>query len=153
MITPTELAAPAASDRLKRRLLKTYVILLLFIAQKAFGNLSLALGMKRLPDGSAANPLLYLRAIVDPFVLAGILLLILALLTRMVLLSLADLSFILPVTAVGYVLAAVLGRYVLHETITDRRWMGTVLICIGAALVSSNPRTKTAPRARKGGDS
>ncbi len=142
-MTPAE--SPVQSPPpLKRRLFKTYLILLLFILQKAVGNLSLAWGMKRIPSISGPDALLYLRAILDPFVAAGVLFLILALLTRMVLLSLADLSFVLPVTAVGYVLAALLGHFVLHETVTDRRWMGTVLICIGAALVSSSPRTKTA---------
>jgi drug/metabolite transporter (DMT)-like permease len=145
-MTPTE-SAPAQTARLKRRLLKTYVILLLFIAQKAVGNLSLAWGMKRLPASSGADPLLYIRAMFDPFVAVGIAALILALLTRMVLLSLADLSFVLPVTAVGYVIAALLGHFVLHEAVTDRRWLGTILICIGAALVSSSTRTKTAREA------
>jgi len=126
------------------RLVKTYAILLLFIAQKAAGNLSLAWGMKRLPSNPGTNPLLYVRAMLDPFVAAGIAALILALLTRMVLLSLADLSFVLPVTAIGYAVAAFLGKIVLHETVTDRRWAGTLLICIGAALVGSTPRTTTA---------
>jgi drug/metabolite transporter (DMT)-like permease len=145
-MTPAE-AAPAQPARLKRRLFKTYLILLLFIAQKAVGNLSLAWGMKRLPASSGADPLLYIRAMFDPFVAVGIAALILALLTRMVLLSLADLSFVLPVTAIGYVLAALLGHFVLHETVTDRRWLGTILICIGAALVSSSTQTKTVPEA------
>ena len=122
---------------MKSHLLKTYAILLLFIAQKAIGNLSLAWGMKRLPSNPGANPLLYVRAMFDPFVAVGIGALILALLTRMVLLSLADLSFVLPVTAVGYVIAAFLGKVVLHETVTNQRWLGTILIFIGAALVSS----------------
>jgi uncharacterized membrane protein len=125
------------------RLAKTYAILLLFIAQKAVGNLSLAWGMKRLPSNAGTNPLLYVRAMLDPFVAAGIAALILALLTRMVLLSLADLSFVLPVTAIGYAVAAFLGKLVLHETVTNRRWAGTFLICIGAALVGSTPRTTT----------
>lgn len=128
---------------MKHGLLKTYLILLLFIAQKAVGNLSLAWGMKRLPSDPGANPLAYIRAIFDPFVAVGIAALILALLTRMVLLSLADLSFVLPVTAIGYVIAAFLGKVVLHETVTDRRWLGTLLICIGAALVGSTSRTTT----------
>ena len=55
----------------------------------------------------------------------------------MVVLSLADLSFVLPVTAVGYIIAAFLGKVVLHEVVTNRRWIGTILIFIGAALVSS----------------
>ncbi len=69
--------------------------------------------------------------------------LIVALLTRMVLLSLADLSFVLPVTAVGYVLAAFLGKVVLHETVTRERWLGTVLIFVGAVLVGSTQQTTT----------
>jgi drug/metabolite transporter (DMT)-like permease len=145
-VTPADIASAPTAHPLRRRLFKTYFILLLFIAQKALGNLSLAWGMKRLPPSSGADPLLYIRAIFDPFVALGIAALILALLTRMVLLSLADLSFVLPVTAAGYVIAALLGHFVLHEPVTGRRWLGTVLICIGAALVSSSASSSTSPK-------
>jgi uncharacterized membrane protein len=70
--------------------------------------------------------------------------LIFALLTRMALLSLADLSFVLPVTAVGYVIVVALGRVLLHETVTPQRWLGTLLIFGGALLVGSTAR-KTTP--------
>jgi drug/metabolite transporter (DMT)-like permease len=116
--------------------LRTYSVLLLFIVLKAVGNLSLAWGMKHLP-AAGANPLSYVRAMLDPFVALGVVSLIVALLTRMVLLSLADLSFVLPVTAVGYVIAAFLGKAVLHESVTSRRWLGTILIFIGAILVGT----------------
>ncbi len=116
--------------------LRTYGVLLLFIALKAAGNLSLAWGMKHLPT-AGANPLAYIRAMLDPFVAIGVVSLIVALLTRMVLLSLADLSFVLPVTAVGYVIAAFLGKTVLQEAVSGRRWLGTLLIFIGAVLVGS----------------
>lgn len=106
------------------------------------GNLSLAWGMKH-TRAVSANPLLYLRAMLDPVVALGVAMLILALLTRMVLLSLADLSFVLPVTAIGYVLAALLGKIFLHENVTVQRWLGTLLIFAGAALVGSTPRTTT----------
>ena len=57
----------------------------------------------------------------------------------MALLSLADLSYVLPVTAVGYVIAAFLGKTFLSETVSNQRWLGTALIFLGAALVSSRP--------------
>ncbi len=79
----------------------------------------------------------------EPAVAAGVLLLIFSLLTRMALLSLADLSFVLPVTAIGYVLAVFIGKYFLNETVSTQRWIGTVLICIGAALVSSTSQSTT----------
>src|SRR5271166_556086 len=123
--------------------LKTYSVLLLFLALKAAGNSSMAWGMKQVPEKMSMAPALYLRAMLNPFVALGIAALILALLTRMALLSLADLSFVLPVTAVGYVIAVFLGKVFLHETVTGQRWLGTLLIFAGAALVGSTSRNTT----------
>jgi uncharacterized membrane protein len=124
-------------------LLRTYAVIALFIALKAAGNLSLAWGMKHSAETVSANPLQYLRAMLDPAVAAGVAMLILSVLARMALLSMADLSFVLPVTAIGYVLAAFMGKTFLHETVTAQRWTGTVLIVIGAALVGSTSETTT----------
>ena len=123
--------------------LKTFAVVLLFIALKAIGNLSLAWGMRHLSENVSANPLFYLQAMLNPFVMLGVIALILALLVRLVLFSLSDLSFVLPVTAVGYVIAAFLGKTVLHETVSSARWLGTVLIFAGAALTSSTVKTAT----------
>ncbi|HLX46080.1 MAG TPA: EamA family transporter [Bryobacteraceae bacterium] len=120
-------------------LIRTYAVVALFIALKAVGNLSLAWGMKHSTH--------YLEALLDPAVALGVALLILSVLTRMALLSMADLSFVLPVTAIGYVLAAFLGKTFLHETVTPQRWAGTVLIVIGAALVGSTSESTTGDRA------
>jgi uncharacterized membrane protein len=118
-------------------------ILVLFIALKAVGNLSLAWGMKHFPQSMSANPIPFIRAMFDPFVALGVAALILALLVRMALLSLADLSYVLPVTAIGYVIAAFLGKTFLSETVSNQRWLGTALIFIGAALVSSTAHSTT----------
>lgn len=114
--------------------------MLLFIALKAFGNLSLAWGTKHFRQHLSVSPLPYIAAMLNPFVTAGIAMLVLSLLTRLALLSLADLSFVLPVTAVGYVLSAWLGVTFLGETVTPVEWMGTLFIFAGAAVVSSTPR-------------
>jgi drug/metabolite transporter (DMT)-like permease len=118
---------------------RTYLLLFLFLVFKAFGNLSLAWGTKHFPESLSFYPLLYLRAMLNPFVASGILMLILALLVRMALLSVADLSFVLPLTAVGYVFAALLGRFLLHEEVTAARWLGTLLIFGGVAVVGATP--------------
>jgi uncharacterized membrane protein len=82
----------------------------------------------------------------NPFVATGIIALILSLLTRMALFSLADLSFVLPVTAIGYVMAVFLGKVLLHETVTPQRWTGTLLIFGGALLVGSTSHNTTSSR-------
>jgi uncharacterized membrane protein len=125
-------------------LLKTYSVLVFFLALKAAGNSAMAWGMKQVPERMSMNPALYLRAMLNPFVAIGVAALILALLTRMALFSLADLSFVLPVTAVGYVIAVFLGKVFLHETVSHQRWLGTLLIFAGAVLVGTTSRNTTA---------
>src|SRR5271169_3949064 len=122
---------------------KTYSVVLLFLALRAVGNSSMAWGMRQVPERMSMNPALYLHAMLNPFVALGIAALILALLTRMALFSLADLSFVLPVTAIGYVIAVLIGKVFLHETVTPQRWLGTLLIFLGAALVGSTSRNTT----------
>jgi drug/metabolite transporter (DMT)-like permease len=126
-----------------RMVLKTYFVVLLFLALRAVGNSAMAWGMRQVPEQMSMNPLLYLHAMLNPFVATGIVALILALLTRMALLSLADLSFVLPVTAVGYVIAVFLGKFFLHETVTQQRWLGALLIFAGAVLVGTTSENTT----------
>jgi len=122
---------------------RTYSLLSLFVFLRPLGNLSLAWGTKHFPQVLSMNPAVYLRAMVDPFVALGIAMLILALLTRMALLSLADLSFVLPVTAIGYVMATLFGQVFLHETVGVQQWMGSVLIFMGTGLVGTTSQNTT----------
>jgi uncharacterized membrane protein len=72
--------------------------------------------------------------------------------SRMALLSWADLSYVLPVTSVGYVIVALIGKLLLNESITGRRWAGIVLIMAGVALVSAGaPSTVHREAAPAGG--
>jgi len=128
---------------MKGSAVKTWSVLLFFLALKAAGNSSMALGMKQIPEQMSIDPTLYIRAMLNPFVAMGVITLILALLTRMALLSLADLSFVLPVTAIGYVLAVIIGRTFLHEAVSWQRWAGTLLIFGGALLVGTTSRNTT----------
>ena len=139
--------APLVHAASRSKLLRTLGLLFLFISFKAAGNLSLAWGTKHFPQHLSTNPLLYVAAMVNPFVSTGIVMLILSLLARMALLSLADLSFILPVTSVGYVVSALLGVAFLGEKVSPAAWAGTLLIFAGAAVVSSTPRIEVVEKA------
>jgi drug/metabolite transporter (DMT)-like permease len=123
--------------------LKTGGVLLLFLALKAGGNSFMAWGMKHVPERVSIDPALYLHAMANPFVALGIFALILSLLTRMALFSLADLSFVLPVTAIGYVFAVLIGKLFLAESVSGQRWLGTALIFLGALLVGTTSRNTT----------
>jgi uncharacterized membrane protein len=125
------------------RTFRTYFLLLSFVGLRAFGNLALAWGTKHFPQTLSIHPASYLQAMLDPFAALGIAMLIFSMFARMALFSVADLSFVLPVTAVGYVLAALLGKFFLAEPVSPDRWLGTALIFVGAALVGSTPRNTT----------
>jgi len=107
------------------------LLLVIVVVCNVLGNLALSWGMKRVP--AQAGPIEWL---IQPAVVGGIALLIVWTLSRLALLKLADLSFVLPVTAIGYVLNAALGASLLGEHVSLQRWAGTILIVAGAALVA-----------------
>jgi drug/metabolite transporter (DMT)-like permease len=120
---------------------KLLVWVLFVIFSGVFGNFFLSWGMKHAP-ALTASPLSYLRVMMNPAVILGILLLISWMLSRMALMSWADLSFVQPVTAIGYVLSAIMGQLFLGEHVSLQRWSGTLLIMAGTALVSvTTPKT------------
>ena len=130
------MTASASRLRLKTRLLAVVVIL-----SNVIGNFCLSRGMKA-PD----SPGFFLAVFLNPWVILGVSLLILWMLSRMTLLSWADLSYVLPVTALGYVLTALAGSFLLGEQVSPGRWAGIALIVCGVALVGGTPIRTTPAR-------
>ena len=130
---------------------RTLALVLAVVLFNAFGNLLLALGMRQVPETSILRPVGVLEAMLNPFVVSGITLLILWLLSRMALLSWADLSFVLPLTSLGYVFAAVFGKVFLHESVSVGHWAGTLLIFAGTTMVgTTEQQTQEEPPASGG---
>ena len=50
-------------------------------------------------------------------------------------LSLENVSFVVPVTALSYVVGAYGGALFLGEKVTRQRWLGVLLVCIGVTMV------------------
>jgi uncharacterized membrane protein len=107
------------------------ILIAVVVLSNVFGNFFMARGLKNRDIGGMD----YIRVLFEPWVASGILLLILWMVSRMYFLKLADLSYVLPVTSVGYVMNALLGQWVLSEQLSAPRWAGTLLIVAGAALV------------------
>ena len=129
--------------------LKTKLLTLFVVATNVLGNVSMSWGMKHQSTQLGLSPWAYIRLIFSPWVLLGTMLLILWLLSRMTLLGWADLSYVLPVTAIGYVLTAILGKYFLGEEISYQGWMGTGLIVAGIVLVGlTQPNTTNSEQSR-----
>jgi uncharacterized membrane protein len=133
------------SSEHKRLSSKTRTLTLVVVFSQALGNFALAWGMKHLPAQFSFTPLSVLKVLFEPWVAAGILLLMLWMLSRMALLSWADLSYVLPVTAGGYILSTLMGKWFLAEQISGTRWAGTLLIVAGIVLVGLTQHNTTKP--------
>ncbi|MEX2262836.1 MAG: hypothetical protein WD696_12850 [Bryobacteraceae bacterium] len=108
----------------RTRTRKTALFTAIVVLTNVLGNFSLSYGLRH--TGLALWQL---------WVAAGVALLIVWMLSHMALLSWADLSFVLPVTSIGYVLAALAGLVFLNERISSFRWTGILFIMAGVTLV------------------
>ena len=116
---------------------RTYLLLVAVVVLKPVSNLLFAGGLKSFEPSLSANPFTYIEAMFHPLVAAAIALQVLWMLGRLALLSRVDLSFVLPATASGYVLSALLGWMFLAENVSVQHWVGIVLIFAGSSFVGT----------------
>lgn len=131
-------AQPAATIR------KTRLLTLMVVGSNVIGNIMLSLGMHQVGRIVSASPADYIRAFADPWTVAGVCILVIWMASDLALLSAADLSFVLPVTASAYVLIAMAGHFILHDRISWVRWVGIVVITLGVILAEETPARTTA---------
>lgn len=120
--------------------LKNAVAIAVVVLSNSFGNLLLAIGTNEMPQFEFASlPSYVLAMLADPWLIVGTLLMIVFMLAQLSLFSWADLSYVVPITGIGYVITAVLSLVFLHESIAFTRWAGILLISFGVVLVSKTP--------------
>jgi len=96
-------------------------------------------GMKQTGNISLHHLSSLISAVLNPWVAVGILLLLAFFASYMNALSWADLTYVLPATSLGYVLLALIARFVLHEQVSPLRWLGIALISAGVGFVAGGP--------------
>jgi drug/metabolite transporter (DMT)-like permease len=103
------------------------------------GDVLLKRGMENLGEIHLNHWTHIFNAFIDPWIILGILFLAGFFYSYLTALSWADLTFVLPATAFGYVVTAFLSRFFLHETVSPWRWAGILLITCGVGLVAGGP--------------
>lgn len=124
---------------------RQYMILGLVALCAPLGDTCLSRGMTSLPPITLAHPATLVAAVFTPWIAAGIALLIGFFASYLTALSWADLTFVLPATAFGNVIVALLARFWLHEPISLERWAGIVLITVGVGFVAHGPSLTERP--------
>lgn len=121
-------------------MLKTFALVLIAAVVGGTGHVMLSKGMKSVGDLTEA-PTAVLgamvgRAISSPWLLLGVTLQATFFLMYLTLLSRANVSQVLPMTAIDYIVVALLAHVLLAEVVTPARWAGIGLIVVGVFLVS-----------------
>ena len=113
----------------------------------ATGDSLLAHGMKQVGNVSLRHLPNIILSILNPWVALGIFFLLGFFAAYMTALSWADLTYVLPATSLGYVLLALIAKFLLHEHVTTTRWLGICLISAGVGFVTQGPAlTRHPPR-------
>ncbi len=116
--------------------LKRYLVLLGVAVFQAVGDTFLSRGMKEVGEISLRHPQQLILSLANPWVTGGILLLLCFMASYLASLSWADLTYILPASAISYILLALLAKFMLHEQISVARWAGIGLIVAGVGFVA-----------------
>ena len=128
--------------------LPKYLILAGVTVFAATGDSMLSRGMQQTGSISLHHLPLLIFALLNPWVAIGILLLIGFFTSYMIALSWADLTYVMPATSLGYVLLALIARFVLHEHVSVLRWLGIALITGGVGFVAGGPEITTSRMGR-----
>jgi drug/metabolite transporter (DMT)-like permease len=120
--------------------IKTVLLVLVAGLLGGTGHVLLAKAMKTVGDLTEAPGAqvgaMVARALSNPWLVLGVGLQASFFILYLTLLSRADVSKVLPMTAVDYIVVALLAQVVLAEPVTPARWTGIGFIVAGVFLVS-----------------
>jgi bacterial/archaeal transporter family protein len=119
--------------------MRTVVGLTILVLASTAGDLLLARTMKAMGEVANLRPrtLLAVAILVIglPSAWAGLFLQAVAFGSFLALLSWANVSLVVPASALGYVVGAIGAKFFLRETLSGIRWAGVLLVSGGVALV------------------
>jgi uncharacterized membrane protein len=131
---------------------KLVAILLVGLIMEAAGVVFLSKGLKQIGELSLINlpeiSRLIMRGLGNANILRGVALEAGFFATLLYLMSRGDVSFVWPLTSLGFVLTTLAAKFILHEHVSAVRWGGVILIVAGAALITYSEKLepkKSAP--------
>lgn len=126
---------------------KIVIVLLVALMLEAVGVVFLKKGIVQIGDlreVSAPEMFRLVKSgVTNPAILTGILFEALFFCGLLYLMSQADVSFVWPMTSLGFVITPIAAHYILREQVTGLRWMGIVLIVAGAGVISWSEQAKS----------
>ncbi|MGA8145104.1 MAG: hypothetical protein WB987_14555 [Candidatus Acidiferrales bacterium] len=120
-------------------MLRELVLLFLIVIAGTGGELCVTRAMKTLGEVTDFRPtsvvVAIFRAMGVGWMWLGVALMAVAFFALLAMLSVENVSFVVPVTALNYVAGALGARLFLGEHVSARRWTGVLFVCVGVTFV------------------
>lgn len=120
-------------------MLSEFILFFIIIVVGTGGELCVSRAMKETGEVKDFRPLaliqVILRALRVKWMWLGVGMMAIAFFSLLAVFSFENVSFVVPVTALSYVVGALGGRFFLGERVSLQRWIGILLVCAGVMLV------------------
>jgi uncharacterized membrane protein len=130
-------------------MLKLIIVLLIGMAFESAGIVLLKKGITQIGDMHGVTAAEIFRVVklgaTNPQILIGVFFEAIFFICLMVLMSKSEISFLWPLTSLSFVFATISAIIFLGENVSLSRWIGVVLIVIGAGFISYSERAKEKP--------
>lgn len=127
-------------------MVKLLVILLIGLVFESAGVVLLKKGITQIGEMQGITAVEIFRMVkagaVNPQILLGVFFEALFFLCLIILMSKSDISFLWPLTALSFVFATIAAIIFLGESVSPIRWIGVILIVIGATFISYSQHIK-----------
>ena len=119
--------------------MRELLLLCVIVVAGTGGELCVTRAMKQIGEVTDFRPTalarFIFRALTVGWMWMGIAMMALAFFALLTTLSFENVSFVVPVTALGYAAGAVGAVLFLRERISAQRWIGVFIVCIGVTIV------------------
>jgi drug/metabolite transporter (DMT)-like permease len=116
-----------------------FIFYLLNVVPGTGGEICMSRAMKTVGEVTDFRPRAIIRAIGRamsvPWFWVGLTMMATGFFSLLGLLSVANVSFVFPATALSYAVGTLGGKLFLRERVTPQRWFGVLLVCVGVTLV------------------
>lgn len=122
-------------------MIRDVFVLAVLVLGSTGGEIAITHGMKATGEPARLRPMAVLqflgRALRNGWFWAGVPLMAISFYSLLLLLSWEPISFVIPASALSYVVGTFGAKYILGEEISVARWAGVILVCAGVALVAA----------------
>jgi drug/metabolite transporter (DMT)-like permease len=125
----------------RENMTRVMVVILVATALVAVGEILLSAGMKQVGKEGHEGLRMVLAAGSNPLVWGGVALSAAFFGMYLLTLSWADISYVMPFTALSYLFVAIMASLWLNEQVTPARWVGTLLIVLGVVIIGLGERS------------